>query len=541
MSNGQLPPPQFPLGVVCQLRNQAAEAIAHIKAKGGQAIADEAGGLLRKLQDHREFGLLRELAEGLRRDVDHPSIARRLAQGLIEDGAANTALDVLNALVATLSNDSPEWAEAHGLMGRAWKQIFYENPNKDSTGAKRALRNALDQYRIPFEREQQNVWHAVNLLALARYAAVHGLAEAGSVDRRQVATQVLETLGKLPEDERDDWFHPSQAEAYLALDELDRAVDHIRAYVASDRTTAFALGGTLRQFVDLWQLDHQGEKGKLIVEALRAALLRKQYGSVRVTPQHLQRLVGSGNPSQGQLEKILGREGPQTYQWWMNGATCAQSVGCIRDDGEGRRIATGFVVRGGDIIPLLGDQRCLLTNHHVVSDPVCDHGEIQSILPGDASVSFDALEDGRRYRFDQVLWQSCDHDATLLSFAEQADHLKPLKLAANLPVVDGRQCVYVIGHPNGRDLSISFQDNLLLEHEGPPQGTPPNPDIRRVQYRAPTEPGSSGSPVFSASWKVVALHHAGDATAMPKLNGQQGSWPANQGIAIQSIIAAARQ
>ncbi len=541
MSNGQLPPPQFPLDVVCHLRDQAAEAMARIKVKGGQAVAAEAGDLLRKLQDHREFGLLRELAESLRRDVDNPTIARRLAQGLIESGAANTALDVLRALAAALSKDSPEWAEAHGLMGRAWKQIFYEKPNKESDDAKQALRNALAQYHIPFALDPQNVWHAVNLLALTRYAAAHGLAEVEAVDLRQVATQVLDTLGKQPEDKRDDWFHPSQAEAYLALDDLDRAVDHIRAYVASDRTTAFALGGTLRQFVDLWQLDRQGEQGTLIVEALRAALLRKQYGTVQVSPGHLQALVGSTSPSQSQLEKILGHQGPQTFRWWMNGAECAQSVGCIHDEGRGERIATGFVVRGGDIIAQLGDQRCLLTNHHVISAPVCQYGAVQSILPEDASVSFDALEEGRRYRFGQVLWQSCEHDATLLSFAEPADHLKPLKLAANLPVVDGRQCVYVIGHPRGRDLSISFQDNLLLDHEGPPQGNPPDPKICRIQYRTPTEPGNSGSPVFSASWKVVALHHAGDAEAMPKLNGQQGSWPANEGVAIQSIIAAARQ
>jgi len=73
----------------------------------------------------------------------------------------------------------------------------------------------------------------------------------------------------------------------------------------------------------------------------------------------------------------------------------------------------------------------------------------------------------------------------------------------------------------------------------PIDGTPANPSACFVQYRAPTEPGSSGSPVFEAAlWRVIALHHAG-AEAMRKLNGKPGTWAANEGIWIQSIVKAA--
>ena len=48
-----------------------------------------------------------------------------------------------------------------------------------------------------------------------------------------------------------------------------------------------------------------------------------------------------------------------------------------------------------------------------------------------------------------------------------------------------------------------------------------------------------GRPVFH-SWRVPALHHAGDE-ALPRLNRLPGTWPANEGIWIQSIIAGARR
>ena len=118
--------------------------------------------------------------------------------------------------------------------------------------------------------------------------------------------------------------------------------------------------------------------------------------------------------------------------------------------------------------------------------------------------------------------------------------IDPLPLDRGLPDIDRKPRVYVIGYPDGRDLAFSLQDNELLDHEGPPMGHPPDPDVCRLQYRAPTAPGSSGSPVFSAKgWRVVALHHAG-SKSMPKLNSKTGRWPANEGIWIQSIISASR-
>ena len=97
------------------------------------------------------------------------------------------------------------------------------------------------------------------------------------------------------------------------------------------------------------------------------------------------------------------------------------------------------------------------------------------------------------------------------------------------------------GGDHDDELSFSFQDNELLGHEGKPNGKPRLDGVCRVHYRASTEGGSSGSPVFSSRlWHVIAMHHAGGKIGMPRLNGNPGSYGASEGISIQSIIEAIR-
>ena len=59
-----------------------------------------------------------------------------------------------------------------------------------------------------------------------------------------------------------------------------------------------------------------------------------------------------------------------------------------------------------------------------------------------------------------------------------------------------------------------------------------------MHYRAPTEPGNSGSPVFeTGNWSVIGLHHMGfdQFDGRAKLNGKPGTNHANEGISIKSI------
>jgi hypothetical protein len=120
-------------------------------------------------------------------------------------------------------------------------------------------------------------------------------------------------------------------------------------------------------------------------------------------------------------------------------------------------------------------------------------------------------------------------DATLLRLdrpVESPPEIFPI--AKRLPAKDGQQKVYVIGHPLGGGLSISLTDNALLGY-----------DDRLLHYRAPTEGGSSGSPVFNNQWKLIGLHHAG-GHGLQRLDGQPGTYDANEGIQMPRIIEAVR-
>ncbi len=125
-------------------------------------------------------------------------------------------------------------------------------------------------------------------------------------DIGRVAEALLQSLEAYAQDKQDNWYHASKAEACLALDDLIGAEQHIGAYVQSDYTTAFALAGTLRQFTDLWQLDMRSDRGPGIIQALRAALLKKTDALLDLTPEQVSEALTGPKPSDDQLEAILG-------------------------------------------------------------------------------------------------------------------------------------------------------------------------------------------------------------------------------------------
>jgi hypothetical protein len=199
------------------------------------------------------------------------------------------------------------------------------------------------------------------------------------------------------------------------------------------------------------------------------------------------------------------------------------------------RVGTGFLVRAGDIGREPQDELFVLTNFHVVNKDGLRGG----LTADQAEIVFEAVDPNLKYPVLEVVWDSPEEecDAALLRVQGLGAPLQPMKLAKALPLRNQPARVYIIGHPGGRELSFSLQDNELIDHEGEKGGTPAIPGIVRVHYRAPTEGGSSGSPVFNASaWEVIALHHKGGMLGMPRLNGAEGTYAANEGISLASII-----
>ena len=287
-----------------------------------------------------------------------------------------------------LATPSRAYIEAKGLLGRSWKQTFFDAPDKSSEHAKEAIGNSLTEYKACYDAEPGgSAWAAGNLLALSDFARRSGIAVAADIEPRALALKVLTALDATPIGQRDNWYHASRAEAYLAMGDLDAVEMHIGAYVRDKKTTAFALGGTLRQFTELWQVGQQGERGRGIVEALRAALLAKEGGRLEMSSDQVRQSLDAQRPPDSQLQKILGAGGLVKYDWLLKGLTTAQSVGVI-SYAASTRMGTGFLVRGGDIIPALGDELIVVTNAHVISDPP----EGSAIAFSDAIIAFEAVD-----------------------------------------------------------------------------------------------------------------------------------------------------
>ena len=498
--------------------------------------------LLELLRGSRHFEALSVLADALiRMGREELIVSRQYAQGLIDQGLLIAAREVLGGVIRRAADDPSEHAEARGLLGRVNKQIYVDARGRPSDLARRALRQAIACYREVYDEDpQKHLWHGVNLLALMHRARADGITVKGLPDSGILAGAIVEAVRNPQGRTVETWDYGSAAEACIALGDWDAATHWLERYIQHQSTDSFALAGTLRQLTEVWRFTADTPEAGQLVVALSGALLRSRDGRLELTPGQLQRTAAALDNPGPRLERVLGTVGLQTITWLRAGMERARSVALIRGPG-GRGIGTGFLVCGGDLHPALGDELVVVTNAHVVSELQDDGG----IEPDQALITFDA-QNGTTgtqayYRVQKLLWGSPKQhlDTSLLRLDPSVQGITPCPIAKSLPPPNNDHRVYIIGHPKGGELSFSLQDNELLDHEGPPAGAPRQPERCLIHYRAPTEPGSSGSPVFNEApdWQVIGLHHAG-GEYVRKLNGQSGTYAANEAIWIQSIAKA---
>jgi hypothetical protein len=310
------------------------------------------------------------------------------------------------------------------------------------------------------------------------------------------------------------WDRATSMEAHVALDRHEDAIEDVRDYVLDAGVDAFECSSTLRQLRDVWGVDEKdGDAGAQISGALSAALLKRSGGELELQAKEVERGLQANFTGVPDLP----------LQWWRTGLERCAAIARIEDE-QGRKIGTGFLVRRRDFLADGSDERLLLTNWHVVSK---GRRHPKSIPPESAWANFEAAN--CRVKVTDIVAYNAGVDASFLSLdgvQGSGDHC-PIEPVPAPYEASQKPRVYVIGYPGGRDLSFSIHDSLWLDTDG-----------AKMHYRTPTEPGSSGSPVFDQNgWVLVALHHAG-LQNMPKLNGKAGAYQANEAFSVAAIQAA---
>lgn len=513
---------------------------------------------LEGLRDYREFALLTEVAEAyLVHAPESPELKKLYAQGLIDGGRPFAALSLLRSTLSDLDPDHPEYADTTGILGRAHKDLFLAAVSHGRIDvATRHAQHSFDAYfGIYRERPEDRYYQGINAAALIQLASDEGVKLERAPDLKAIADDLIAAL-KGTDAKSDPWIEATLAEAHIPLEDWDRVETHLGAYLANPEVTLFQLSGTLRQFRDVWRLERRGRHSRDVLLMLEAGVLRAgrwRGGDLNVSVKRgAERLPD--DMDKRSLEKVLGHDGLQTFEWLKCGFERAKSVGAVLTRAQ-RRIGTCFVIEPREFgLEQRSEGRvCLMTNYHVLNrDGV---GNALS-LEEQPKVRFEGRdtepEQKKVYKVRNILFESRygggGLDCTVFTIDGDGDAFAPIPVESeDLPGLKREPLprVYLIGYPLGGEMQFSLQDNRLLDHEGPTDGKPPVPERVRVHYFAPTEPGNSGSPVFDEAWNCIALHHAGlkddpDAgrVGLQKLNGEEGHYSANEGFWIGSIIAA---
>ncbi|MDX2134845.1 MAG: trypsin-like peptidase domain-containing protein [Saprospiraceae bacterium] len=226
-------------------------------------------------------------------------------------------------------------------------------------------------------------------------------------------------------------------------------------------------------------------------------------------------------PEEEVLEKVLGPKSHLLQINWLEKAIHAAKAVCrvVRNDGV---TGTGFVT----------DDGYLFTNHHVLPDAQMAAG---------ARVEFNYELDANGNAKNQVAYRldtadfKCspprELDFARVRIVDRPE--QPLKQWGFLAFETQRlpaagDPVTIIQHPNGLDKHIALRANEVISVWN-----------QHLFYTTDTEPGSSGSPVFNADWKVVAIHHAGKDAAQGglQINAAGEHRPANRGVLFSHIFA----
>ena len=246
------------------------------------------------------------------------------------------------------------------------------------------------------------------------------------------------------------------------------------------------------------------------------------------------------------LERIVGARDIMPVSFLERGLRAARAVCRVRlgdTRGAPPDFGTAFLVAPGVV----------LTNHHVIRDR---ESAQNALFEFDVEVDLNWVERAKRVFSGQPLalfWTDPLLDVTILALSPVAHEGTPITDYGFLPLLptSGKavagEYVSIIQHPQGAPKQIVVRENQVVR----PQDLPGESFL---YYRADTEPGSSGAPVFNDQWDVVAVHHLAVQARDPKgvpLNRKGEPWTPgqgddaklilmNEGVRVSAIIRALR-
>lgn len=513
--------------------------IADVLARPDSGVSvDEARAAAKVLNQRRHFDHTRMLGQAWTDTCGFDAtVTRHHAQAEINLSALDVAEKMLHeGLVKIRRSDAgaqatAEIPEYEGLLGRTYKQRFVFTGNKDY------LVQATNQYLIQYEGNPiRPFWHGINVAALLAREEREGLSRRATVSSEKLATVIYDNVTKLyRKGSSDQWVAATASEASLALDKCDDAELWFYRFLHHPKTQPFDLESYGRQLREIWQGDATSAGG--CADRLTAIMERHIARTERrwsVQAPAISSMAEALKKDSNAFEKNFSGEGCFSLDALKRMFAACSSIGCVCNP-AGRRLGTGFLLPGNWLKESFGAAPVFVTNAHVISESVP-----KAIPQQDVRITFEvesaSLPDPRFYRVTEALFTSPPGDlgvrdangdkldVTIVRLDGLSATLGQLNAAMALPLVDPKTKAFVVGHPLGSGLQISLHDSVLLDIDD---------DERLVHYRTPTDPGSSGSPVFNVDWEVIAIHHGGSSET-PRLRGD-GWYEANEGIALSAV------
>ena len=525
--------------------------------------------LLATLRSKREFDLLAQMADrAVTLFQDDARLRRHYGQALIDSRRVHAGIGVLEtALNLPGAKESDEGAEIIGLLGRAYKQLYVDfvpsatAPSEKRKRYRERLEAAVRHYGNVFKADQpqKNYWHGVNLVALLQLARRDGhsdIINPTDLAPEEIASRIVAKLEPQTATTDDPWVFATLGECHLAREEWDKAAAHFGRYISHEKIDAFALASTIRQLEEVHRLKPGVGSGGKILAVLKEAQIAKPDSKFKLDGDSLHQLSAFANGREhGRLLETMVPDGKFVNLGLLQTVVTRAAAVVAICTPAGATMGTGFIVQGGDLKSDWGNDWVVVTNAHVISDKSLDEFEDTAALrPDSCKLVMEGagglpLECGKK-----LLWQSAisRYDCAILPIERKPANITPLRLCkpdTKLKAADPddkaseakASKVSVIGYPLGGPLSLSVVGSLggangLLVDAGPRRKGEQDPIY--LHYRAPTEPGNSGSPVFETEqWSVVALHHAGfdQFDGRARLEDKPGKTHANEGISIQSI------